>query len=190
MATNKKPFLTTRNICVGGMFAALMAVISQIQVPMPGGVPVTIQVFGIALIGAVLGWKLGLFSVLTYILIGAVGLPVFAGFSGGPQSLVGMAGGYILAWPVMAVLCGISVKKLSAPLRLAVSIVLSIIGLMIVELVGGFQWSVLSESMDLKAVMAYSFVAFIPKDIVITVLGLVLGKQMRKLMLRAGFLNE
>ena len=89
------------------MFAAVLAVISQLSIPTPAGVPVTIQVFGVALVGAVLGWKLGLCSVLVYILIGAAGLPVFANFGGGIRSLIGLTGGYIWAWPVMAVLCGI-----------------------------------------------------------------------------------
>ena len=53
---------------------------------------VTIQAFGVALVGAVLGWKLGLCSVLVYILIGAAGLPVFANFGGGIRSLIGLTG--------------------------------------------------------------------------------------------------
>lgn len=98
---------TTREMVLAGMFAAVLAVISQLSIPTPAGVPVTIQVFGVALVGAVLGWKLGLCSVLVYILIGAAGLPVFANFGGGIRSLIGLTGGYIWAWPVMAVLCGI-----------------------------------------------------------------------------------
>ena len=69
---------TTREMVLAGMFAAVLAVISQLSIPTPAGVPVTIQVFGVALVGAVLGWKLGLCSVLVYILIGAAGLPVVA----------------------------------------------------------------------------------------------------------------
>ena len=74
---------TTRELVLGGMFAALMAVISQLSIPMPNGVPITIQVFGIALIGITLGWRLGCLSAVIYLLIGAVGLPVFANFGGG-----------------------------------------------------------------------------------------------------------
>ena len=80
---------TTREMVLAGMFAAVLAVISQLSIPTPAGVPVTIQVFGVALVGAVLGWKLGLCSVLVYILIGAAGLPVFANFGGGIRSLIG-----------------------------------------------------------------------------------------------------
>ena len=50
---------TTREMVLVGMFAAVLAVISQISLPMPTGVPITIQVFGVALVGAVLGSRLG-----------------------------------------------------------------------------------------------------------------------------------
>ena len=50
---------------------------------MPTGVPITVQVFAVALVGVILGWKRGVLAVLVYILIGAVGVPVFANFKGG-----------------------------------------------------------------------------------------------------------
>ena len=55
-----------------GMFAAVLAVISQISLPMPTGVPITIQVFGVALVGAVLGSRLGTTATLVYVLLGAI----------------------------------------------------------------------------------------------------------------------
>ena len=88
-----------------GMFAAVLAVISPISLPMPTGVPITIQVFGVALVGAVLGSRLGTTATLVYVLLGAIGLPIFANFSGGISSIVGVTGGYIWAWPFMTWLC-------------------------------------------------------------------------------------
>jgi biotin transport system substrate-specific component len=156
---------------------------------MPTGVPITIQVFGIALIGTVLGWKLGGLATIVYILLGAIGLPVFSSFRGGVQVLAGMAGGYILAWPVMAVLSGIRPKCSSPRVSFAISIVLSLIGLMVVETVGGLQWAILSEQKTFTAIMAYSFVAFIPKDMVITILGVIVGNQIRKPIEKTGSLR-
>ena len=182
-------FFATQNLVLIGMFAALMAVISQLSVPLPTGVPVTIQVMGIALIGAILGWKKGFFAVLVYILVGAAGLPIFANFQGGIQCLVGMAGGYILAWPIMAICCGIRLFPEKKIANLVSSIVLALVGLMIVEFVGAFQWSLLTSEMTLKAIIAYSFVAFIPKDIVITIIGVLLGRQIRKPLVKAGYLE-
>lgn len=59
-------------------------VLSQIQIPMPSGVPVTMQTFGVALCACVLGWKMGTASVAVYLLLGSFGVPVFAGLSGRP----------------------------------------------------------------------------------------------------------
>ena len=177
---------TTREMVLAGMFAAVLAVISQLSIPTPAGVPVTIQVFGVALVGAVLGWKLGLCSVLVYILIGAAGLPVFANFGGGIRSLIGLTGGYIWAWPVMAVLCRIRPGLKNRISDLAVRIFLSLIGLAAVELIGGLQWAALSGDMTAGAVFAYSMVAFVPKDIVITILGVIVSEPVKQMTDRIG----
>lgn len=144
----------------------------------------TIQVFGVALVGAVLGWRLGLCSMLVYILIGAVGLPVFANFGGGIKSLVGLTGGYIWAWPIMAALCGIQPGLKSKKADLGARILLALVGLAAVEIIGGLQWAALSGDMTLGAVFAYSLVAFIPKDIVITVIAVVISGPFRKMIAR------
>ena len=127
------------------------------------------------------GWKLGLCSVLVYILIGAAGLPVFANFGGGIRSLIGLTGGYIWAWPVMAVLCGIRPGLKNRISDLAVRIFLSLIGLAAVELIGGLQWAALSGDMTAGAVFAYSMVAFVPKDIVITILGVIVSEPVKQM---------
>lgn len=133
-----------------------------------------------------LGWKLGLCSVLVYILIGAAGLPVFANFGGGIRSLIGLTGGYIWAWPVMAVLCGIRPGLKNRISDLAVRILLSLIGLAAVELIGGLQWAALSGDMTTGAVFAYSMVAFVPKDIVITILGVIVSEPVKQMTDRIG----
>ncbi|PNV61626.1 BioY family transporter [Clostridium sp. chh4-2] len=170
------------------MFAAILAVISQISIPMPSGVPITIQVFGVALVGVVLGWKFGLLSTLVYIFIGAIGIPVFSNFTGGLGILTGVSGGYIIAWPILAGLCGIRINRLSKMKNTALTILLSLIGLAAVEIIGGIQWSFLS-GMTLPAVFTYSMVAFVPKDILITVLAVIVGNQIRRPLILAGYLK-
>lgn len=180
---------STQDIVLIGMFAAVLAAISQVSLPMPSGVPITIQVFGIALVGTVLGWKRGFLATVVYILIGAVGVPVFANFRGGIQVLAGMSGGYILAWPVMALLSGIRPKTENKTVNLGIMILLSVIGLMVVEFVGAFQWSRLTSDMSLGAIIAYSFVAFIPKDTIITVAAVIVGNQIHKPLVKGGFIK-
>ena len=180
--------MATKDIILTGMFAAILAVISQISIPMPSGVPITIQVFGVALVGVVLGWKFGLLSTLVYIFIGAIGIPVFSNFTGGLGILTGVSGGYIIAWPILAVLCGIRFNRLSKMKNTALTILLSLIGLAAVEIIGGIQWSFLS-GMTIPAVFTYSIVAFVPKDILITVLAVIVGNQIRRPLILAGYLK-
>ncbi len=76
-------------IVLVGVFAAVLAVLSQISIPLPSGIPVTLQTFAVALCGYALGWKRGLLATAVYVALGLVGLPVFSGFSGGVGSVLG-----------------------------------------------------------------------------------------------------
>ena len=98
---------SVRDICQIGAFTAMIAVLAQVSIPMPYGVPMTLQTLAIALSGVVLGAKKGTISVLTYVLLGGLGAPVFAGFAGGVGVLLGPAGGFILSFPLLAFLAGI-----------------------------------------------------------------------------------
>ena len=82
------------------LFAVLMAVCSWISIP--AAVPVTLQTFGVFLAVSVLGGKRGTLAVVLYLLMGVVGLPVFAGFSGGAGVLLGSTGGYIVGFVFLA----------------------------------------------------------------------------------------
>lgn len=179
--------LTTKEIVITGMFAAVLAILSQLSLPMPTGVPITIQVFGVALVGAVLGWRLGLLATVVYILLGAVGLPIFANFRGGLGVLTGMTGGYIWAWPLMAVLCGIRPRTPSKRLNFLLVLLFSLLGLAIDELTGGLQWAALSGDMSVWGVLTYSLTAFVPKDVVLTILAVILSPQIRRLLKHAGY---
>lgn len=179
-----KPVISTYDLVLTAMFTAVLAVISQISIPMPSGVPITIQAFGIALTGAVLGWKLGTLSTIVYILLGAIGLPIFANFLGGIQVLAGLTGGYIWGWPFMTALCGIRFNTHHPKADLVLSIIVSLLGLMIMEFTGGLQWYLLSGEMSAKAIAIYSFTAFIPKDMVITVAAVIIGGRIQHLLSR------
>ena len=83
----------------------LLALSSQIKVPMYP-VPMTMQTFAVTLVGALYGWRLGAVTVLAWLLQAAAGLPVLAGGAGGIAHFVGPTGGYLIAFPVVAVLTG------------------------------------------------------------------------------------
>ena len=176
--------ISTKDLVLAGMFAAVLAVISQISIPMPTGVPITIQIFGVVLIGTVLGWRLGFLATLIYILLGAVGLPVFSNFRGGLYSLLGLTGGYIWGWLIMVLLCGIRPKTGNKYLNTVLMFLLPILGTLVDETIGGLQWAALSGDMSVLGVLSYSIVAFIPKDIILTVIAVIIGIPVRKAVLR------
>lgn len=179
-STTTKAAFSIKEIVLVGMFAAILAVISQISLPMPTGVPITIQVFGIALVGAALGARLGTTATVVYILLGAIGLPIFANFTGGLDKIIGVTGGYIWAWPIMAFLCGIRPRTASKSTNLVIHIILALVGLMIVETIGGLQWHYIGGSMSIKAIAIYSLTAFVPKDIIITIVAVFLAIPIRQ----------
>jgi len=79
----------SRDMVYVAVMAAVLAVLAQFSIPMPTGTLLTLQTFAVALCGSVLGIKKGLAAVGVYLLLGAVGLPVFASFRGGLGILAG-----------------------------------------------------------------------------------------------------
>ena len=126
-----------QKMVVTGVMAALLIVLSQISIPLPTGIPVTLQTLAVALCGYVLGPVLGTLSVGVYLALGAVGLPVFAGFSGGLGSVVGRTGGYLWAFLPMAFLCGLGARRGGK----AWALLLGALGLAVCHLCGAFQFA-------------------------------------------------
>ena len=92
--------MSVRNLSRAALFAALMALCAWISVPAP--VPFTLQTFALFLAPGLLGGRLGAAAVGAYLLLGAFGLPVFAGFSGGIGALLGPTGGFLLGFLLTA----------------------------------------------------------------------------------------
>ena len=101
--------LTTRDLAYMALSAARIAVCSWISIPTT--VPFTMQTFAVCLVTALLGLRRGMWAVLCYILLGAVGAPVFSGFKGGISVLLGPTGGYILGFLFTALIVGLAVQK-------------------------------------------------------------------------------
>ena len=103
-----------RDICYAGLFAAVIAVMAQISIPMPLGVPMTMQTFAIHAGCCGAGSKLSAIASLVYLALGAVGVPVLANFSGGFDKFVGPTGGFLISFPLMAYIIGLGVEHRDA----------------------------------------------------------------------------
>lgn len=99
------------DVVIIGFFVAIIAVCSQIIIPF-GQIPFTLQTLGVFLSASLLGARRATYSVFVYILLGAVGLPVFSAFSGGLGFLLGPTGGYIIGFLFTAFIVGFITEKL------------------------------------------------------------------------------
>ena len=93
--------MKVKKMALCALFAALMALCAWISIPV-GDVAYTLQSMAVALALLLLGGKLGTVSVVLYLLLGAVGLPVFSGFRGGLGALFGPTGGYLVGFALWA----------------------------------------------------------------------------------------
>lgn len=107
------------------LMSAVLCVISPVAIPLPiSPVPLSLATFAVYLAGAILGVKRGLACVLVYLLLGAAGLPVFSGFSGGIGVLLGPTGGYLAGY----LLCVAIVGGMTAHAKIAWNIIAMTIG--------------------------------------------------------------
>ncbi len=97
--------MKTKNITMIALFVAFISVSAQIAIPL-GPVPFTLQPTLVLLTGLLLGGKRGFVAVLIYVLVGAVGIPVFSGFKGGFSVIFAQTGGFIMSFSIMAYIAG------------------------------------------------------------------------------------
>jgi biotin transport system substrate-specific component len=165
--------LTIRELAHIAIFTAIIAICAQIRFPMPFGVPLTLQTFAIMLAGVVLGMRNGTIAVTVYVLLGIAGAPVFQSFTGGPAVVFGPTGGFVLSFPLMALLAGIGAKRnnnIWLILWLVAAVTLNYIcGMAVFGLITGNTLAVL---------------AFIPLDTVKIIMVAVTGKKIRYIMSR------
>ena len=166
------------DLCLISIFTAIIVIMAQIAIPMPYGVPMTLQTLAISLAGILLGPKKGTIAVLLYILIGAVGAPVFAGFTGGPGAVFGLTGGFIMSFPVLSFASGFGAAK-NNPRWLYGGLVA---GVMINYICGVVYFSFLTSN-DLITSFTACVLLFIPTDLLKIVTAGLLGSKVRMLLL-------
>ncbi|MFD2630442.1 biotin transporter BioY [Oceanobacillus kapialis] len=118
------------------IFAALTAILAQVEIPLPL-IPISGQTLAVGIAATILGSRQGALAMVLYMAIGAVGLPVFAGFSGGPQVLVGPSGGYIFGFIAAAYFTGLILEKTRFTIQMAV--IANIMGMFVTLIFGTIQ---------------------------------------------------
>lgn len=176
-----KRALSTKDLCMISLWTAVIAVMAQIAIPMPMGVPMTMQTFAITLTAIVLGAKKGAIATSIYVLLGAIGLPVFANFSGGLHSVVGATGGFIISFPIMAFIIGWGAEY-KGRLK-GVFIAAIIMGTIINYVIGVLVFCLITGSSVMAGITA-CVIPFIPTAVIKGIVGGILGVKMRDRMVR------
>ncbi|MGM0214614.1 biotin transporter BioY [Enterococcus sp. AZ109] len=102
--------LSSREMVLAGMFAAATGVLAQFTIPL-GPIPLTLQTFAVGFVVTVLGKKTGTLAILIYLLMGCIGLPVFAGGSAGISALFGPTGGFLVGFIFNGLVTGWLIEK-------------------------------------------------------------------------------
>ena len=187
-----KTYSKTSYMALCGLFAALMAICSFISIPLGfTPVPVNLATLGVFLAGGLLGKKYGTISIAVYVLLGAVGVPVFAGFRGGVGVLAGPTGGYIIGYIAAAFLVGLLVELLapkagrsagrSAGREILACILAMIAGLLACYLLGTL-WFMVSTHTGVWASLVSCVFPFLPGDALKIAAGAILVQRLRHLL--------
>ena len=163
------------NLAVTAMMAAVICVLAPFSIPI-GPVPVSLTSLVIYFYIFVFGWRMTAVSYLVYVLIGAVGLPVFSGFAGGLGKLMGPTGGYIAGMLPMAFVAGMAAEKCR---NRGVQLLFMILGTALCYILGT-AWFCRSMDVSVSAAMGLCVLPFIPGDLVKMLVALKFGSSVRR----------
>ena len=167
------------------LMAAVICVVGPFTLPI-GPVPITLAPLAILLSVYILGTKKGTIALLIYLLIGAVGVPVFSGFTGGIGELAGPTGGYLIGYIFFALIAGWFIH------RFYDKVVIQFLGMVLALAVlyaFGTAWLAYSAGMTFGAALAVGVLPFIVFDLIKIVIAIVLGRAVRNRLLRSGIIS-
>ena len=177
----------TTYLALCGLFAAIMAVCSIITIPLGfTPVPINLGTLGVFLVGGILGKKYGTISMVVYVLLGAVGIPIFAGFKGGLGVLAGPTGGYIIGYILAAFAIGLIIDTFfkrtdSAVKQYAVCALAMITGLVLCYLLGTI-WFIVSTGTGIWASLIACVFPFLLGDGLKIAAAMILVRKFRMLL--------
>jgi biotin transport system substrate-specific component len=151
------------------LMAAVTAAAAQIAIPLPfSPIPFTLQVLAVILSGLLLGSRYGALAQAIYVLVGAVGVPVFAQFSGGLGVVLGPTGGYLLSYPLAAAIAGLATHTVANATRrnaLWISFLWGCTGLAVIYALGA-TWLAVSTRLPFAAAVAQGVLPFLLFDLI------------------------
>ncbi len=183
MAEKQKFNIKDTLLCA--IFAAVCCVCSIITVPI-GTIPVTLGTFGIMVTALMLDFKKGEISTAVFVMLGAVGLPVFSGMNGGFGVLAGPTGGYIYSYLLMVPLISLFAKKLKKSFKkIALAFLGCLLAIAVCYFIGTIHFMIVMSATgsDINIFKAISLcvLPFIPFDIIKAVVAIIIAVRLKPL---------
>ena len=170
-----------KDIVLIALFSAIIVVCSFITIPVV--VPFTLQTFAVFLCLNILGAKKGIISILIYILLGVVGLPVFSGFNGGIGVLLNVTGGYIIGFIFTALTFWLVTSVFNKKPKKLINLIASFMGLIVCYIFGTLWYILLfiknGEAINFISAFTICVLPFIIPDILKIVLSVVISEKVR-----------
>lgn len=185
--------MKTKDLVMCALLAAVICVLAPLSAPI-GPIPISLATFAVMLAAAILGAKWGTIATLIYILLGAVGVPVFAGYSAGVAKLVSSTGGYIIGYIPLAYLTGLGVtlgiktvnnKKVMKYVTLAAGMVVGTVVLYVL----GTAWFIHVSGNALADAMGWCVTPFIPGDLLKMVVVALIAPTIRAALIRSNVIE-
>ena len=172
--------MKVKDMTLIAVFVAFITVCSFIRIPF-GTIPFTLQTLGVFVTAGIIGARRGTVSIIVYILLGVIGVPVFGG-KGGPGVLAGPTGGYITGFIFTALIIGVTadlIKKYNQGIRYAITIASMILGDAVCFVIGTIQFMKVMD-VNFATAIAYCVTPFIIPDLVKIVIATVFVEKIKK----------
>ena len=173
------------------IMTAVMCILAPLSVPV-GPVPISLGTLALYFSVVILGTQSALISCILYLLLGAAGLPVFTGFTGGLAKVAGPTGGYMLGYLFLILISGIFIerftKHLSGMKKKAAIFAALIVGTAVLYAFG-LAWFCRISGMDAKAALVLTVYPFIPLDVLKMILASAFGPVIKDRLRQAGVLR-
>lgn len=180
----EKKKITTYQLTTTALMAAMLCILGPISIPI-GPVPMSLATFLLHMMVFILGTKLSAVSVILYLLLGLVGLPVFAGGAGGIGTLAGPTGGFLVGYILLVLVQGIWQKSLAKQDKIFIGVLGMLMGLGCAYFFGTV-WFAYQQKTTLFAAFSICVLPFLLGDAIKIVAAVLLGPKIKKRLELAG----